>query len=82
MLCNLHKIRFVPQILSRYADSWGAVGTTPYTSKFTQNIEQLPAAVGFIAAKGSDIMLADFVSKLFEDSYTVIETEQDQAPLT
>ncbi|KAM0467068.1 hypothetical protein ACHAPV_000582 [Trichoderma viride] len=58
------------------------VGTTPYTSKFTQNIEQLPAAVGFIAAKGSDIMLADFVSKLFEDSYTVIETEQDQAPLT
>ncbi|UKZ65400.1 uncharacterized protein TrAtP1_006593 [Trichoderma atroviride] len=58
------------------------VGTTPYTSKFTQRIEQLPAAVGFIAAKGSDIMLADFVSKLFEDSYTVIEAEQDQAPLT
>ncbi|KAM0516399.1 hypothetical protein ACHAPE_005548 [Trichoderma viride] len=43
--------------------------------------EQLPAAVGFIAAKGSDIMLADFVSKLFEDSYTIIEPEQEQNPL-
>ncbi|CAH0051726.1 unnamed protein product [Clonostachys solani] len=43
------------------------VGTTPYVSKFTGNVEQLPAAAGFIAAKGSDIMLADFVKKLFEN---------------
>ncbi|KAI0435580.1 putative glutamyl-tRNA amidotransferase subunit A [Xylaria telfairii] len=43
------------------------VGTTPYTSKFTGKVEQLPAAVGLIAAKGSDIMLADFVSKVFKD---------------
>ncbi|KAH8129887.1 amidase signature domain-containing protein [Trichoderma asperelloides] len=58
------------------------VGTTPYISKFTQKTEQLPAAVGFIAAKGSDVMLADFVSKLFEDPYTVIKPEQEQAPLS
>lgn len=45
-------------------------------------MEQLPAAVGFMAAKGSDIMLADFVSKLFEDSSAVIESEQAQAHLT
>ncbi|KAL7901886.1 amidase signature domain-containing protein [Trichoderma sp. SZMC 28014] len=57
------------------------VGTTPYISKFTQKTEQLPAAVGFIAAKGSDIMLADFVSKLFEDSYDVTEAARDQIPL-
>ncbi|CAH0020772.1 unnamed protein product [Clonostachys rhizophaga] len=43
------------------------VGTTPYVSKFTGNVEQLPAAAGFIAAKGSDIMLADFVKKIFDD---------------
>uniref|UniRef100_A0A0B7JQF9 Amidase domain-containing protein n=1 Tax=Bionectria ochroleuca TaxID=29856 RepID=A0A0B7JQF9_BIOOC len=42
------------------------VGTTPYVSKFTGSVEQLPAAAGFIAAKGSDIMLADFVNKLFD----------------
>ncbi|PKK51861.1 hypothetical protein CI102_5878 [Trichoderma harzianum] len=57
------------------------VGSTPYDSKFTQREEQLPAAIGFIAAKGSDIMLADFVSKLFEDSYAVIESDQEQARL-
>ncbi|QYT05271.1 Amidase domain-containing protein [Trichoderma simmonsii] len=57
------------------------VGSTPYNSKFTQREEQLPAAIGFIAAKGSDIMLADFVSKLFEDSYAIIESDQEQAPL-
>lgn len=69
------------KVFWRFTNIWGAVGTTPYTSKFTQEIEQLPAAVGFIAAKGSDIMLADFVSKLSEDSYTIIESEQEQAPL-
>ncbi|KAL7914159.1 amidase signature domain-containing protein [Trichoderma velutinum] len=58
------------------------VGSTPYISKYTQETEQLPAAVGFIAAKGSDIMLADFVSKLFEYSYATIGSEQEQVPLT
>ncbi|CAG9984813.1 unnamed protein product [Clonostachys byssicola] len=42
------------------------VGTMPYVSKFTGSVEQLPAAAGFIAAKGSDIMLADFVKRLFD----------------
>lgn len=74
-------VKLVSQVVWHYTDILGAVGTTSYISKFTQKIEQLPAAVGFIAAKGSDIMLADFVSKLFEGSYDVIETVQDQTPL-
>lgn len=48
-------------------DLLAQVGTTPYVSKFTGNVEQLPAAAGFIAARGSDIMLADFVKKMFDD---------------
>ena len=38
-------------------------------------MEQLPAAMGIIAAQGSDIMLADLVSSIFE------EEEQDVAIL-
>ncbi|KAM4060528.1 amidase [Hirsutella rhossiliensis] len=40
------------------------VGTTPYTSKFTGVVEQLPAAMGLIAAEGSDIMLADLFRRV------------------
>lgn len=43
------------------------MGSTPYTSKFTGKVEQLPAAVGILAAKGSDSMLADFVHKIWEE---------------
>ena len=58
------------------------VGTTPYTSKFTGRVEQLPAAIGLIAAKGSDIMLAEFVSDLFETEEDKEATRQDQVVLT
>lgn len=44
------------------------MGSTPYVSKFTGMEEQLPAALGLIGAQGSDIMLADFVEKLFEST--------------
>lgn len=56
----------------------GLVGTTPYRSKYTGKIEQLPAAVGFITAQGSDIMLANLVNDIFEaeKSETIVETEQ------
>ncbi|KAJ2978116.1 hypothetical protein NUW58_g7596 [Xylaria curta] len=54
------------------------IGTTPYISKFTKKEERLPAAVGLIAAKGSDIMLADFVSKFFDSGAVV---QMDQVPL-
>lgn len=50
-----------------------AVGTTPYVSKYTGKVEQLPAAVGFIAAKGSDVMLADFVGDLFNDDSKALD---------
>lgn len=50
-----------------------AVGTTPYDSKYTGRLEQLPAAVGIIAARGSDVMLADFVSDLFETGGSAME---------
>lgn len=73
-------VKLVSQVVWHCTDIFGAVGTTPYTSKFTQKIEQLPAAVGFIAAKGRDIMLTDLVSKLFDGSHDVIETVQDQTP--
>ncbi|KAJ4155348.1 hypothetical protein LMH87_000599 [Akanthomyces muscarius] len=43
-------------------------GSTPYISKYTGREEQLPAALGLIGARGSDLMLADFVSKLFEST--------------
>jgi len=42
-----------------------AVESTPYISKFTGYTEQLPAALGLVAAKGSDVMLADLVKDLF-----------------
>ncbi|KAL7955734.1 amidase signature domain-containing protein [Trichoderma compactum] len=40
-----------------------------------------PSSLFLVTAKGSDMMLADFVSKLFEDSYVAIESEQEQVPL-
>ncbi|KAM5354323.1 hypothetical protein ACJ41O_000972 [Fusarium nematophilum] len=43
------------------------VGTTPYVSHYTHRIEQLPAAMGLVAAKGSDLMLVDLVEKIFQD---------------
>ena len=50
------------------ADNY-AVKPTSYISKFTGRTEQLPAALGLIAAKGSDVMLADLVRDLLrEDS--------------
>jgi hypothetical protein len=64
-------VKPVSQVVWQCIDIFDAVGTTLYISKFTKKIEQLPAAVGFVAAKGSDKMLADFVSKLFENSYAV-----------
>ncbi|KAJ8130621.1 hypothetical protein O1611_g3006 [Lasiodiplodia mahajangana] len=58
------------------------VGTTPYKSKFTGEVEQLPAAVGLIAAKGSDIMLADLVSEIFEHMESRTSTQAlEQVPL-
>ncbi|KAI0536049.1 amidase signature domain-containing protein [Xylaria digitata] len=57
------------------------VGTTPYTSKFTGNVEQLPSAVGLISAKGSDIMLADLVSKIFDNRDSEITKQVNQVAL-
>ncbi|KAI0111137.1 putative glutamyl-tRNA amidotransferase subunit A [Nemania sp. FL0031] len=58
------------------------IGTTPYTSKFTGEVEQLPAAVGLLAAKGSDIMLADLVSKIFDHMDPEINMQvSEQVPL-
>lgn len=54
---------------TQLTSSVNAPRTTPYTSKFTGKEEQLPAAVGFIGAKGSDLMLADFVSNLFNSAH-------------
>jgi hypothetical protein len=42
------------------------VGTTEYESKFTGVKERLPAALGLVAAKGSDVWLAELVSEFFE----------------
>ncbi|KAK3941866.1 putative amidotransferase subunit A [Diplogelasinospora grovesii] len=57
------------------------VGTTPYVSKFTGRTERLPAALGLMGAKGSDVALAQLVSDLVEEDETlgkarVAETEQ------
>ncbi|KAI8946022.1 putative glutamyl-tRNA amidotransferase subunit A [Xylaria longipes] len=57
------------------------VGTTPYISKFTGKVERLPSAVGLIAAKGSDLMLADFVSKIFNNASSGAGMQVDQVPL-
>jgi Asp-tRNA(Asn)/Glu-tRNA(Gln) amidotransferase A subunit family amidase len=40
------------------------VGTTPYQSKFTGRTEQLPAAIGLVGAKGSDMMLVELVNAM------------------
>lgn len=57
------------------------MGSTPYTSKYTGKLEQLPAAVGIAAAKGSDLMLADLVSKLFEEKEVIsISTGTSEVP--
>ncbi|KAK4230165.1 glutamyl-tRNA amidotransferase [Podospora fimiseda] len=37
------------------------VGSTPYVSKFTGITEQLPATLGLVGAKGSDVWLANLV---------------------
>ncbi|KAK7918291.1 hypothetical protein PG985_010165 [Apiospora marii] len=57
-----------------------AVGTTPYVSKFHGMTEELPAAVGIMAAKGSDIMLADLVAKIFqnESSQRLVSADADE----
>ncbi|OAQ96457.1 hypothetical protein LLEC1_04447 [Akanthomyces lecanii] len=57
------------------------VGSTPYISKYTGVEEQLPAALGLIGAQGSDMMLADFVSKLFESIDTVITPVEEEAQI-
>ncbi|KAF4119671.1 aspartyl-tRNA(Asn)/glutamyl-tRNA(Gln) amidotransferase subunit A [Geosmithia morbida] len=41
------------------------VGYTPYVSKYTDSEEGLPAAVGIMAAEGSDVMLTQLVAGLF-----------------
>lgn len=56
-------------------------GSTPYISKYTGMEEQLPAALGFIGAQGSDMMLADFVSKLFKSMDTVIAPVKEEAQI-
>jgi len=43
-----------------------AVGTTPYHSPLTDKEEHLPAAIGVLSAKGSDIMLTDLMSRMME----------------
>lgn len=42
------------------------VGTTTYKSKHTGQKEEKPAALGIVAAKGSDVWLADLVSEVFK----------------
>ncbi|KAK3376303.1 hypothetical protein B0T24DRAFT_677197 [Lasiosphaeria ovina] len=42
------------------------VGATPYVSKFTGRVESLPAALGLVGAKGSDVALARLVSAFLE----------------
>lgn len=42
------------------------MGTTPYESKLTHQLEDLPAAIGLVASKGSDVWLAELVADLLE----------------
>ncbi|KAK3377120.1 putative glutamyl-tRNA amidotransferase subunit A [Lasiosphaeria ovina] len=51
------------------------VGVTPYISKLTGQAESLPAALGLVGAKGSDVALARLVSALMEDSGKKLESE-------
>jgi hypothetical protein len=42
-------------------------------------LEDLPAALGLIGAEGSDVMLADFVSKIFEHTESTAKSSQEQS---
>jgi len=64
------------------------VGTTPYESKLTHQLEHLPAAIGLVASKGSDVWLAELVADLLEpgeQATTLVppvgETSNEQKPL-
>jgi len=57
------------------------VGTTQYKSKFTGLMEHLPAALGLIGAKGSDIMLASLLNAMNEsESISAVNVEAEVAP--
>lgn len=56
------------------------MGNTSYTSKYTAREEQLPAALGLIAAEGSDVMLAELVAALFEGMEDTGGNIEVQAP--
>lgn len=71
---HLHQTR-------REANIVHPVEPTTYRSKFTGNTEQLPAAVGIIGAKGSDVMLAELVNAVFESHQLGAANKLDQKPL-
>ncbi|EFX03136.1 glutamyl-tRNA amidotransferase subunit [Grosmannia clavigera kw1407] len=52
-------------------------GTTPYKSKYTNKTEQLPAALGIVGSKGSDIMLAELISALDTEGAMISNAEVD-----
>ncbi|KAK4671659.1 hypothetical protein QC764_0097500 [Podospora pseudoanserina] len=57
-------------------------GTTPYVSKYTGKTERLPAALGIVGAKGSDVSLAQLVSDIFDGATVQYPQERSQKPLS
>ncbi|KAK4201353.1 putative amidotransferase subunit A [Triangularia verruculosa] len=57
-------------------------GTTPYVSKYTGRTERLPAALGIVGAKGSDVSLARLVSDIFDGTAVENPQQRSQKPLS